>query len=358
MNAGTLVAPKTDIATRQQTGMVAIEQQRAAAEVQAAMMIARTNPRDEVHARDLILQDCTNPRLADAATYDYARGGTSIIGPSVRLAETMARRWGNLECGVKELSRGAGYSECMAYAVDLQTGFRDVKTFQVKHWRDTKAGGYPITDERDIYELTANMGARRKRACILAILPTDLVDEAVAQCEVTLTTKAEVTPERLAGLVEKFAVLGVSKEQIEKRIQRRLDAMTPALMVQLGKIYNSIRDEMSKPADWFESPAQAESEAQAAPKAGVAGAKAALKAKRKQAEPAAAAPAQAPASATQAKPKGTAEEKQKFLDAFKRTYDGEVLSLLADDARAYDWDPADGVEMTAAYHARMEQLGA
>jgi hypothetical protein len=46
---------------------------------------------------------------------------------------------------------------------------------------------------------------------------------------------------------------------IEKRIQRRLDAMTPALMVQLGKVYNSLKDGMSTIADWFEvAPATAD----------------------------------------------------------------------------------------------------
>lgn len=286
-----LVKHETTLPARQQSAMVAVEQQRAAAEVQASMMVARANPRDEVTARDMILQDCTNPKLADNATYDYARGGTGIMGPSIRLAETMGRRWGNMECGVKELSRSNGYSDCMAYAVDLQTGFRDVKTFQVKHWRDTKSGGYAITDERDIYELVANMGARRKRACILAILPTDLVDEAVAQCEVTLKTKAEVTPERLAALIEKFAEFGVTKEMIEKRIQRRLDAMTPALMVQLGKFYNSIKDGMSKAEDWFEM-APADGGAQQGAAKGVAGAKEAVKAR----SPAAKKPTPAPAA--------------------------------------------------------------
>ena len=46
---------------------------------------------------------------------------------------------------------------------------------------------------------------------------------------------------------------------IEKRIQRRLEAMTPALMVQLGKVYNSLKDGMSVVSDWF-GPTKAEPE--------------------------------------------------------------------------------------------------
>lgn len=267
----------TAVAERSARGVIEIEQNRVVAEVQAAMMIAKRFPRDPVKAMDLILQDCTRMSLAENATYDYARGGTNISAPSIRLAEVIAQRWGNLECGVKEISRHAGYSEAMTYAMDLESGFRDVKTFQVKHWRDTKQGGYQLTEERDIYELVANMGARRKRACILAVIPGEVAEAAVKQCDVTLNTKAEVTPERLKSLLEKFAELSVTQAQIEARIQRRLEAMTPALLVQLGKVYTSLKDGMSVVSDWFE--AQSVETEQTKPKTGAEALKAAAKKK-------------------------------------------------------------------------------
>lgn len=226
--------------------------QREIAEVQAAMIIAQKFPRDERAAMDRILTACARESLAEAAVYQYSRGGSNISGPSIRLAEELARGWGNIVCGIKEVSRSAGASECLAYAWDLQTNFKDEKSFQVKHWRDTKNGGYPAKDERDIYEIIANQGARRKRACILAIIPGDVVDAAVHQCETTLKTKADVSPEALHKLVEAFAVYGVTKAQIEKRMQRRLDAMTPAMLVQFRKMYNSLKDGMSVAGDWFE----------------------------------------------------------------------------------------------------------
>jgi hypothetical protein len=247
-------------ARERSTGVVDVESQRAIAEVQAAYLVARANPRDEVRARDQIAQDCGNAKLAEVSVYEYNRGGSDVSGASIRLAETIVRRWGNIECGVKELSRYNGYSDCMAYAVDLETGFRDVKTFQVKHWRDTKKGGYPVKDERDIYELVANMGARRKRACILAIIPQDVVDDAIRQCEVTLKAKVEVNDEFIASLLKAFEVYSVTKEMIEKRIGRRIEAMTPGLAVQLRRIHNSLKDHMSTPNEWFEMGAPTEGE--------------------------------------------------------------------------------------------------
>jgi hypothetical protein len=252
--------------------------QREVAEIQTAYMIAKRFPRDPIQAMDRILNACARPTLAEVAIYEYARGGTKIDGPSVRLAEALAQAWGNLNAGVTILSSRTGESECIAYAVDLESGYREERRFTVKHWRDTKNGGYAIKDERDIYELAANMGARRKRACILAVIPGDVVEAAVSQCSLTLATKMEVTPERLKSLLEKFSEFGVTQEQIEGRIQRRLDAMTPALMVGLGKVYNSMKDGMSKPSDWFGAAAGADGpDPSDAPSKGTAGVKERLK---------------------------------------------------------------------------------
>lgn len=255
------------VAARHSEALVAVEQSRAVAEIQAAMTVAKKFPRDEKAAVDRILNACTRPTLAEASLYTYSRGGTEISGPSIRLAEALAQNWGNLQFGIRELEQRPGESTVEAFAWDIETNVRQTKTFQVKHIRDRserKGGAVALTDSRDIYELTANQGARRLRACILGVIPGDVVEAAQRQCEATLKTKAEVTPERIASLVEKFSEFGVTKEQIEKRIQRRIDTIQPAQMVSLGKVYNSLKDGMSAAIDWFEPPATAEGEASTA----------------------------------------------------------------------------------------------
>jgi hypothetical protein len=231
---------------------VAIGQERETSEVQAAMVIAQRFPRDQVKAMDRILTACTRPTLAQAALYEYARGGQTVTGPSIRLAEAIAQAWGNLQVGVRELEQRDGESTVEAYAWDLETNLRQSKVFQVAHERHTRQGVKNLTDPRDIYELVANQGARRLRACILAAIPGDVVEQAVLQCETTLRAKVEITPERIKQMVAVFEGYHVTTQQIEKRIQRRLEAITPALFLQLGKIANSLKDGMSKPEDWFE----------------------------------------------------------------------------------------------------------
>ena len=220
------------------------------------MVIAKRFPRDEKIALERILNDCTDPDLADMAIYQYARGGTDISGPSIRLAEAIARRWGNNQFEVKEVGRskgedGVGVSEVLAYFWDQENNVRRNATFTARHWRDTKSGGYALKDERDIYELCFNQGARRLRACILACIPANVVKAAEAQCEATMSASADTSPEAQKKIVAAFAKYGVKKEHIEARIQRRLDAITAAQVVALRKIMTSLNDGMSKAEEWF-----------------------------------------------------------------------------------------------------------
>tara|TARA_B100001248_G_scaffold239629_1_gene205051 strand:- start:28684 stop:29817 length:1134 start_codon:yes stop_codon:yes gene_type:complete len=226
--------------------------QRSIAEVQAAIMLAKQFPRNKIEAVEDILNDCTRETLAKSAIYQYARGGTNITGPSIRLAEAIATGWQNIQSGWREVNREVGRSEIEAWAWDTQTNRRESVTFYVLHKRDTKKGSYALKDERDIYELCANQAARRLRACILKIVPGDVVEAAVNQCQKTLVDNIDISKERIAKMLEKFEEYGVNKNMIEARIQRRVDTIQPQQMVTLMNIYNSMRDGMSDISDWFD----------------------------------------------------------------------------------------------------------
>lgn len=240
------------LANRAGSAAAASDEARAMHEVQSAMVIAKRFPRDPKEAMDRILNAFTRKSLAEVAMYSYSRGGTEITGPSIRAAEVMAQQWGNMNFGIRELSRHGGESTVEAYAWDLETNVRQSKIFSVGHKRNTRSGSYDLTDERDIYEHVANQGARRLRACILGVIPGDVQEAAVHQADVTLQSEADTSPEAIKKLVEAFEQFSVTKEQLEKRIQRHMDSIRPAQIVQLRKIYVSMRDGMSRPADWFE----------------------------------------------------------------------------------------------------------
>lgn len=235
--------------------MTEVKSQREASEIQAMVFMAKQFPRNQIQAADRILNACTRQTLADSAVYSYPRGGQNVEGPSIRLAEVLAQNWGNLDFGIRELSQENGVSTVEAYAWDLETNVRQAKVFQVAHKRMAKGGTKTLTDPRDIYEIVANQGSRRLRACILSIIPGDIVEAALSQCSVTQAASVGATPEEIKETIRKLTAtmgkFGITAENIQDRYQCRLEAIRPAQIVELRKIYTSLKDGMSKPSDWF-----------------------------------------------------------------------------------------------------------
>ena len=228
------------------------ESNRAIQEVQAAMVIAQRFPRDEVAAERKLIEACKRKSLAEQAEYAYPRGGQTVTGPSIRMAETAARHWGNLSYGIRTLTMTPEGSEMEAYCHDLETNTRAVRQFVVQHKRKARGAYVALDDPRDVYEHTANFGARRLRAVILEIIPGDVIEAALGQVAKTLQgDTTEPIIDRAKRMVAAFAEVGVSKDQIEEKLGKKLSAILEVELVNLRKIYTSLRDGMSKPDAWF-----------------------------------------------------------------------------------------------------------
>lgn len=226
---------------------------RQAQEVQAAMVVAKRFPRDENEAYSRIIQSCKRKSLAEQAEYEFPRGGQKVTGPSIRLAEVLARNWGNIDSGIIELEQRNGVSTMMAYAWDLETNTRRTKVFEVRHERKAKGKINTLDDPRDVYELTANNGARRERACILGIIPGDIVDAAIEQCRETLRTgNSEPLADRIRKMIVQFdEKFQVSKDMLEKYIGCDSSAFSENDIIRLRKVFMSLKDGMAKREDVF-----------------------------------------------------------------------------------------------------------
>lgn len=234
-------------------GAVSIESSRAIAEAQGKLLIAKRFPRNQVEAYQNAMNACKRPSLAEKAIYSYPKGGQTVSGPSIRLAEELARCWGNIDFGIKELSQKDGESEMQAYCWDTETNTISSQTFVVPHVIDTRTGQKKLTTTRDIYENNANMAGRRLRARILAVLPPDLVEDAVRECRKTLAGKNDQPIEdRIKKMVMAFQKFGVKPETIEKRLGRPIDTMTTDDVSEFVGIFNSLKDGNSSIQDWFD----------------------------------------------------------------------------------------------------------
>lgn len=221
----------------------AVEQSRAVAEVQAAIVVAQQCPRDVQAAIESMKQSCRQKALAERAFFRYRRGTGTITGPSVHLARELARCWGNMQYGLAELRRddAAGESEMQAYAWDVQTNTRNASTFIVPHVRDKREGPERLTEVREIYENNANMGARRVREAIFAILPPWFVEEAKALCVSTIADGGgKSLPQRVSEAIEGFDGLGVKASQLVAKLGYPSDKWTANDLAQLSIIYTSL----------------------------------------------------------------------------------------------------------------------
>lgn len=223
-------------------------------EVKGQIFMAKSYPRNIFQSEQRILDNCKRPTLAQVAMYQYPRGGQRVIGPSIRLAEVLAQNWGNLAFGIQELEQRNGESVAKAYCWDLETNVRQEKVFTVKHSMKAKGNIKQLTDPRDIYEKVANDGARRLRACILGIIPGDIIDKAIEECNKTLQGQNnQPLKERIAYVLKGFKEnYRVTQQMIEEKLGYNAESFTEHDYAELIKIANSLKDGMSKVEDWFD----------------------------------------------------------------------------------------------------------
>lgn len=224
-------------------GSVAIEQERAIAEAQGQMIIAKRFPRDPNAAYNDLMSVCKIPAMAEVAFYSLPRGNNVVAGPSIRLAEEIARCWGNIEYGHRELSRSQGKSEVEVYAWDKETNTRSIRQLTVMHTIDTKQGPRPLRDQKEIDDRISNVASKQVRGRILALMPKWLVVMATDECQKTLAgNNAEPLIARVRKALPRFAEYGVTQKMIEKYLGHDVASTTAQELANLQGIFNALRE--------------------------------------------------------------------------------------------------------------------
>lgn len=233
------------------------EEARAIQEVQAALTVAKRFPRDTTACIARIKAACRREELAKVAFYSYPRGNQKVTGVTIRLMEAIAQNWGNIVFGLEELSQSPGVSEIRAFAWDVETNTKETRTFRVQHTRFSHEHGLrALTDPRDIYEMTANYGARRLRACLEHVIPGDVIAIAAEQCKITLAggddkgKKSMI--DRMRALIDVLARdYGVTAEKIAAYFGHPLDQCTYDEFSELHGIFNSLKDGEATASELF-----------------------------------------------------------------------------------------------------------
>jgi hypothetical protein len=238
------------------TQQTAVEQSRAVAEVQSAIVVAQNCPRDLARVEAEVRAACALPFVADRAFYSVPNRGDQK--PSIHLARELARIFGNIDYGVRELRRDddAGESEIEAFAWEQERNVRIRRSFQVPHARMAGGSRQRLTNLGDIYNNNQNIGARAVRECILAALPDGLVALAADLCLETLRgANAEIPlADRVGKMVDAFArEWQITETQLEGRVGKPRARWSDDDLAKLRVDWRSIKSDGLDPASIFPS---------------------------------------------------------------------------------------------------------
>jgi hypothetical protein len=286
-------------------GAVALAfQTREMIETLGMMQMAKMSPRNPDTVSRRLMDAAKNESLAVAAEYIYVKGGTEVTGLSIRAAEALAKAYGNIDFGMREVEVTKDKTTCQAYCWDMETNTRQCEIFTVPHsrtkgiWDMGRRVGtevVQITDQRELDEITRSRGARIKRGCILGVIPIDVQEEFADACERTLAAKIGKMVEKrgesggirevIDGMLKKLdSVYKVTRRMVCDRFQRKseddLYNLDNRQVVMLYRILTGLRDGIAVPADYFKGASTDRATGQAAtPQNAPKAAKDALRAK-------------------------------------------------------------------------------
>lgn len=245
-----------------ETASVAVAAREKAA-VEARYLVAMRNPRNPDLARTRLMARCDTPRFAELAEYSKpVGGGKKATGGSIRLMEEMARQWGNIDVQSTIVFDDDERRIIRVTATDLESNYPasiDVileKTVERKNPRQgeeivssrTNSRGetvHRIRADEDAFLVKqgANV-AKARREMIRAIVPGDLVDEALERCMATRKSETKANPAAARKRIsDSFYQLGVMPNQLCEYLGiPSLEAVTEAQLEVLRSIYTAIKD--------------------------------------------------------------------------------------------------------------------
>jgi hypothetical protein len=181
------------------------------AEIDVQISTAKAFPRSIKQFIDKAMSIATvNENVAASCAYALPRGGKSLEGPSVRLAEIVASSYGNIRTGARVISNDGKIITAQGICHDLETN--SSVTVEVQR-RITGKDGKTFNEDMQVVTGNAACAIAFRNAVFKEIpfaLVTDIYDAAKAVAKGTAAT----LPLRREKAVSYFKELGVKDKQI------------------------------------------------------------------------------------------------------------------------------------------------
>lgn len=269
MNREVEVVPRETAVAKIADSGVMVAAETAKAHVQAAYLMAMQHPRNRDQARLNILHACRRPEFAETAEFSKPTAEGKIVGFSIRFAEAAIQEWGNIFVDTRTIIDDERVIRKCVLVRDLETNasfsteVSIYKTVERKSPRDreivgrrTNSAGQVVfivkaTDE-EMLNKEFSVVSRVIRNNGLRLLPPDILHEARDLCRATLRDKDAKDPQASRKkIIDSFAEIGVKPENLETLLGHPLDAITPADLGHLRKVYRALSEGEATWKDYF-----------------------------------------------------------------------------------------------------------
>jgi hypothetical protein len=181
------------------------------AEIESQVATARKYPRSVTRFYDDAMAMATlAPEVAAGCVYALPRGGKTISGPSVRLAEIVACCWGNLRTATRIVEENERFLKAEAVCIDLERN--NGVCIQVQR-RITDRNNRRYGDDM-INTTAAAASAIAFRNAVFRVVPSAFVQPVYRAALDTMAGKAGSFAESRQGWLEHWASQGVKAERV------------------------------------------------------------------------------------------------------------------------------------------------
>lgn len=176
-----------------------------------------------------------------------------IEGPSIRLAEIVANSWGNIRIATRIVGNDGKFITAQGACHDLESNV--IQVVEVKRSITTSKG---YTFSNDMQVVTGNAAASiARRNAILAVIPAAIFKPLYAKIQQKVLGEVKNDLEnRRANMVKTYALLGVTQQMLFQHLKvDKMEDITVEMVVNLGKLYNALRDGQTTVEETFKKPA-------------------------------------------------------------------------------------------------------
>lgn len=221
----------------------------AGAHLDTLVRVANEYPRDMVKAKnDAVAMATMDPATASSCLYALPRGGKTIEGPSIRLAEIVARTYRNLWVQTTPIAEDSRFVTVRTVAWDVEANIciaADVRR------RITDREGRRFNDDM-IGVTTAAAGSIAYRNAIFRVVPGVIWQPALAAATDVIRGEVSTLAQRRDACLAYFTGLGIDVLRICTALGvDALERIGLDELVTLRAIANAIKDEGVSPDEFF-----------------------------------------------------------------------------------------------------------